>query len=163
VPFNESWGQFKTVEIAEWTKSYDPSRLINPASGGNFYPVGDILDVHHYPDPEITLYDGGRVCVLGEYGGLGLAIPGHLWDKERNWGYVEFKNSGDLTKAYVDLAEKLKRLIPTGFSAAIYTQTTDVEIEVNGMMTYDRRVIKPDIERIRKVNLEVCGMLSGKK
>jgi beta-galactosidase/beta-glucuronidase len=64
VPFNESWGQFKTIEIAQWTKSYDPTRLVNPASGGNFYPVGDILDIHHYPDPEMSLFDGGRVCVL---------------------------------------------------------------------------------------------------
>ncbi|MDD4602482.1 MAG: glycoside hydrolase family 2 TIM barrel-domain containing protein [Bacteroidales bacterium] len=163
VPFNESWGQFKTVEIAEWTKSYDPSRLVNPASGGNFYPVGDILDVHHYPDPEMTLYDGGRACVLGEYGGLGLVTPGHLWVEDRNWGYVEYKNTEELTNAYIELAKKLKKLVLSGFSAAIYTQTTDVEIEVNGLMTYDRKVIKPNLERIRKANLEVCRSLSGNK
>ncbi len=159
VPFNESWGQFKTVEIAEWTKNYDPSRLVNPASGGNFYPVGDMLDIHHYPDPEMTLYDGSRTCVLGEYGGLGLAVPGHLWVKDRNWGYVEYKNPEELTEAYIKLAEKLKKLIISGFSAAIYTQTTDVEIEVNGLMTYDRKVIKPDAKRIRNMNLEVCHSL----
>lgn len=161
VPFNESWGQFKTVEITEWTKSYDPSRLVNPASGGNFYPVGDMLDIHHYPDPELTLYDGSRVCVLGEYGGLGLAVPGHLWVEDRNWGYVEYKNAEDLTNAYIKLAEKLKKLIPSGFSAAIYTQTTDVEIEVNGLMTYDRKVIKPNLEKIRQINLEICKSLAG--
>ncbi len=160
VPFNESWGQFKTLEITEWTKSHDPSRLVNPASGGNFYPVGDILDIHHYPDPEMTLYDGSRACVLGEYGGLGLALPGHLWVEDRNWGYVEYKNSEELTNAYIEMAEKLKKLIPAGFSAAIYTQTTDVEIEVNGLMTYDRKVIKPDVEKIRRINLEVCNSLS---
>lgn len=163
VPFNESWGQFKTVEIAEWTKSYDPSRLVNPASGGNFYPVGDILDIHHYPDPEMTLYDGGRTNILGEYGGLGLALPGYLWVEDRNWGYVEYKNSEDLTNAYIEIAEKLKKLIPSGFSAAIYTQTTDVEIEVNGLMTYDRKVIKPNLEKIRKVNMEVCNVLTENK
>jgi beta-galactosidase/beta-glucuronidase len=161
VPFNESWGQFKTVEIAEWTKNYDPSRLVNPASGGNFYPVGDMLDIHHYPDPEMTLYDGSRACVLGEYGGLGLALPDHLWVEERNWGYVEYKNADELTNAYIEQAEKLKKLITSGFSAAIYTQTTDVEIEVNGLITYDRKVIKPDQERVRKVNVEICKSLAG--
>lgn len=160
VPFNESWGQFKTVDIVQWTKRYDPSRSVNPASGGNFYPAGDILDIHHYPDPKMTLYDGNRVCVLGEYGGIGLAIPGHLWLIDRNWGYVQYKTSKEATDAYIELAEKLKKLILQGFSAAIYTQTTDVEIEVNGLMTYDRKVVKLEAERIRKVNREVCGALN---
>lgn len=159
VPFNESWGQFKTREIVDWTKNYDPSRLVNPASGGNFYPVGDMLDIHHYPDPEMTLFDGTRANVLGEYGGLGLVMKEHLWVIDRNWGYVQYKSSGELTNAYVDFAEKLKRLIARGFSAAVYTQTTDVEIEINGLMTYDRKVIKFDQDRIRKVNLEICGSL----
>ncbi|HOW30037.1 MAG TPA: glycoside hydrolase family 2 TIM barrel-domain containing protein [Bacteroidales bacterium] len=159
VPFNESWGQFKTVDIVQWTKRYDPSRLVNPASGGNFYPAGDILDIHHYPDPKMTLYDGNRICVLGEYGGIGLAIPDHLWLKDRNWGYVQYKTSKEATDAYIDLAEKLKKLIARGFSAAIYTQITDVEIEVNGLMTYDRKVVKLEADRISKVNREVCGAL----
>lgn len=163
VPFNESWGQFKTVDIVQWTKRYDPSRLVNPASGGNFYPAGDILDIHHYPDPKMTLYDGNRVCVLGEYGGIGLAIPGHLWLNDRNWGYVQYKTSKEATDAYIELAEKLKKMILQGFSAAIYTQTTDVEIEVNGLMTYDRKVVKLEADRIRKVNREVCGALVYKK
>lgn len=162
VPFNESWGQFKTVEIAQWTKQYDPSRLVNPASGGNFYPVGDIVDIHHYPDPKMTLYDGNRVCVLGEYGGIGLVIEDHLWVKDRNWGYVQYKTSAEATDAYIALVEKLKKLIDKGFSAAIYTQTTDVEVEVNGLMTYDRKVVKLDAGRISKVNREVCGALEKK-
>jgi len=162
VPFNESWGQFKTVEIAQWTKSYDPTRLVNPASGGNFYPVDDILDIHNYPEPKMTLYDGNRVCVLGEYGGIGLVYDDHLWIKDRNWGYVQYKTSADATDAYVAFAEKLKKLIFSGFSAAIYTQTTDVEIEINGLMTYDRKVIKLDEKRIQKVNREVCNSLDGK-
>lgn len=159
VPFNEAWGQFKTSEIAQWTKSYDPSRLVNPASGGNYYPVGDMLDVHNYPDPKLKMYDPSRVCVLGEYGGIGLAINGHLWHSERNWGYVQYKTSKEATDAYVAYAEKLKDLVNKGFSAAIYTQTTDVEGEVNGIMTYDRALIKLDAERIRKINIEVCKSL----
>jgi beta-galactosidase/beta-glucuronidase len=159
VPFNEAWGQFKTVEICQFTKSYDPSRLVNPASGGNFFPVGDMLDIHHYPEPEMTLYDGSRANVLGEYGGIGLALDDHLWIKERNWGYVKYKNAQEATDAYIIFIEQLKKLINQGFSAAIYTQTTDVEIEINGLMTYDRNVVKMDESRIKKANQEVCNWL----
>ena len=80
VPFNEAWGQFETAEIAQWTKTHDPTRLVNPASGGNHYPCGDMLDLHHYPDPEMYLYDAKRATVLGEYGGIGMAAEGHLWE-----------------------------------------------------------------------------------
>lgn len=159
VPFNESWGQFKTEEVTIWTKNYDPSRLVNPASGGNHYAVGDMIDMHNYPDPVMGLFDSKRVNVLGEYGGIGLAIENHLWETGRNWGYVQYKTSEDATKAYIDMTEKLKKLIPFGYSAAIYTQTTDVESEVNGIMTYDRKVIKLIEDKIRKANLEVIGTL----
>jgi beta-galactosidase/beta-glucuronidase len=159
VPFNESWGQFKTEEVTVWTKNYDPSRLVNPASGGNHYAVGDIIDIHNYPDPAMGLFDSKRVNVLGEYGGIGLVIDNHLWETGRNWGYVQYKTSEDATKAYIDMTEKLKKLIPFGYSAAIYTQTTDVESEINGIMTYDRKVIKLIEDKIRKANLEVIGML----
>ncbi|RIH67200.1 beta-galactosidase [Mariniphaga sediminis] len=160
VPFNEAWGQFKTPEIVEWTKNYDPSRLVNPASGGNHYDVGDILDMHNYPEPVMGLFDSKRVNVLGEYGGIGLAVEGHLWEQDRNWGYVQYKTSEEATDAYIKMAEKLKQLIPNGYSAAVYTQTTDVEMEVNGLMTYDRKIIKLIEERIRKVNKEVCNALN---
>lgn len=159
VPFNEAWGQFKTVEIAEWTKAYDPSRLVNPASGGNHYLTGDLLDLHHYPDPELYLYDHNRATVLGEYGGIGLVLKGHIWEPDRNWGYVRFDSPQAVTDEYERYAEKLKKLIPNGFSAAVYTQTTDVEIEVNGLMTYDRKVLKVDPERIRAINEEICRSL----
>ncbi|MDR1610823.1 MAG: beta-galactosidase [Candidatus Symbiothrix sp.] len=159
VPFNEAWGQFKTPEIAEWTKTYDPSRLVNPASGGNFYHTGDILDLHNYPGPAMYLYDPERANVLGEYGGIGLALEGHLWQPDRNWGYVQFKNSDEVTKEYIKYAGQLKNFIKNGFSAAVYTQTTDVEIEVNGLITYDRKVIKLDEERVKKINREICRML----
>ncbi len=157
VPFNEAWGQFKTEEIVSWTKNYDPSRLINPASGGNHYDVGDILDMHNYPNPVMGLFDSKRVNVLGEYGGIGLVLEEHLWEKDRNWGYVQYKTSEEATKVYVEYAEKLKELIPFGYSAAVYTQTTDVEIEVNGLMTYDRKVVKLNEQQIRKINSEISN------
>jgi len=159
VPFNEAWGQFKTPEITEWTKGYDPSRLVNPASGGNHYRTGDMLDLHNYPGPEMYLYDAERANVLGEYGGIGLALEGHLWQKDKNWGYIQFKDSKEVTDEYIKYAEELKKMIRSGFSAAVYTQTTDVEGEVNGLISYDRKVIKVQEDRIRKINREVCQML----
>ena len=159
VPFNEAWGQFKTREIAEWTKQYDPTRIVNPASGGNHYTCGDILDLHNYPAPDMYLYDASRVNVLGEYGGIGLVLKDHLWEPNRNWGYVQFNNSAEATAEYVKYAEMLKKLIARGLSAAVYTQTTDVEVEVNGLMTYDRRVMKMDEKTLRKVNQEICNSL----
>jgi beta-galactosidase/beta-glucuronidase len=161
VPFNESWGQFKTPEIAKWTKDYDPSRLVNPASGGNNYPdIGDMLDVHNYPEPAILLYDTKRANVLGEYGGIGWPVKDHVWQPDQNWGYVKFESSKDVTDKYVEYAELLKTLIPRGFCAAVYTQTTDVEVEVNGLMTYDRKIIKLEESRLKKVNEEICNSLS---
>ncbi|WP_321436199.1 sugar-binding domain-containing protein [uncultured Bacteroides sp.] len=160
VPFNEAWGQFKTPEIAEWTKQYDPSRLVNPASGGNHYTCGDILDLHNYPGPDMYLYDAQRATVLGEYGGIGLALKGHLWEPDRNWGYVQFTTSEEATNEYVKYAKQLKDIITRGFSAAVYTQTTDVEVEVNGLMTYDRKVIKLDEKRLKEINKEICGDLN---
>ena len=159
VPFNEAWGQFKTEEIAEWTKQYDPSRLVNPASGGNHYHCGDMLDLHNYPAPEMYLFDGARANVLGEYGGIGLVLKDHLWEPNRNWGYVQFCSSKEATDEYVKYAEMLYRMISQGFSAAVYTQTTDVEIEVNGLMTYDRKVIKLDEERVSAINRRICESL----
>ena len=159
VPFNEAWGQFKTVEIVEWTKLYDPTRLVNPASGGNHYPCGDMLDLHNYPQPEIYLYDAQRATVLGEYGGIGLVLKDHIWEPNRNWGYVQFNSSKEATDEYVKYADMLYQLIFKGFSAAIYTQTTDVEVEVNGLMTYDRKVIKLDEKRLKKINMHICNAL----
>ena len=159
VPFNEAWGQFKTPEIAAWTKQYDPTRLVNPASGGNHYTCGDILDLHRYPEPEMYLYDAQRVTVLGEFGGLGLVVQDHLWTPDRNWGYREYKNSTEVTDAYVKAANVLLDMVPRGFSAGVYTQTTDVEIEVNGIMTYDRKVIKMDEKRVREINQKLCHSL----
>lgn len=162
VPFNERWGQFKTEEIVEWTRGYDPSRLVNPASGGNHYDVGDMIDMHNYPEPVMGLFDPKRVNVLGEYGGIGLVVDDHLWEEGRNWGYVQYKKPEEATDEYVRYAEKLKELIPYGYSGAVYTQTTDVEIEVNGLMTYDRKKIKLEEERVRKINREICNVFGDR-
>ena len=160
VPFNEAWGQFKAPEIAEWTKAYDPSRLVNPASGGNHYLTGDILDTHHYPHPRMTLLDTNRATVLGEYGGIGLVMKEHLWEPDRNWGYVRLNSPKEVTDEYEKYADMLYKLIGRGFAAAVYTQTTDVEVEVNGLMTYDRKVMKVEPERIRRINERICKALN---
>jgi len=163
IPFNEAWGQFKTKEITEWTKQYDPSRLVIPASGGNHFQVGDMLALHNYPEPELYLYDAERPTVQSEFGGIGLNLEGHLWEPARNWGYVKFDSKQGVTDKYREYAEKLKKLIKAGFSGAVYTQITDVEIEVNGLITYDRKEYKVDTEAIREINMEIRNMLESRK
>lgn len=158
VPFNEAWGQFKTKEITEWTMKYDPSRLVNSASGGNFFPVGHIMDIHNYPDaamPDPVIYGPNQVLALGEFGGLGLPVVGHTWQQKDNWGYQSFKNKEELLDRYQGLIKSLKTLIPRGLSAGVYTQTTDVEIETNGMMTYDRKVIKIDEKTLNELHQQL--------
>lgn len=152
VPFNEAWGQFKTNEIVDWTKNYDPSRLVNSASGGNFIMdgakiAGDMIDLHSYPEavmPDPGIFGKDNIIVLGEFGGLGLPVENHTWQEKDNWGYQSFKNKKELSDRYAELISTMEKLIPLGLSAAVYTQTTDVEIEINGLMTYDRKVIKFD-------------------
>lgn len=157
-PFNEAWGQFKTIEITEWTMKKDPSRLVNSASGGNFYNTGNIVDLHNYPHPAMPkpdVFGKTRAVVLGEFGGLGLPVDGHTWQSNKNWGYQSFKNADDLYKQYSGFTNRLQELIKLGLSAAVYTQTTDVEGEVNGFMTYDRKVIKMPVELLQKANLKL--------
>ena len=156
VPFNEAWGQFDTEEVVKFTRAQDPTRLINYASGGNFVKCsGDILDLHNYPHPEMYLYDKDYINVLGEYGGIGWPVEGHLWQPDRNWGYVQFKSADEVLDTYEKYADMLIDLVDDGFAGAIYTQTTDVEIEVNGLMTYDRKVVKLDMERLSAINRKV--------
>jgi len=155
VPFNEAWGQFKSKEIVDWTINNDPSRLVNGASGGNFNAPGHILDIHNYPDaamPDPNIYGKDYILALGEFGGLGLPIENHTWQVKDNWGYQSFKNKEELKKRYEELINDLSALIPKGLSAAVYTQTTDVEIETNGLMTYDREVIKIPVEDLFKMH-----------
>lgn len=159
VPFNEGWGQFKTPEIVKWTMAHDPSRLVNQASGGNFYSVGHILDLHNYPEPAMPspefFGDNDQAIVLGEFGGLGLPVEGHTWQDKNNWGYQTFKSAGELLDKYEDFINRFPALIKKGLSAAIYTQTTDVEIETNGLMTYDRKVVKMPEQRLKEINAKL--------
>jgi hypothetical protein len=155
VPFNEAWGQFKTKEITEWTMKKDPSRLVNSASGGNFYPVGHIIDLHNYPTPAMpaaSLFGEKQVLVLGEFGGLGLPVENHTWQQKNNWGYQSFKSKEELYQKYASFIDRLELLIKKGLSAAIYTQTTDVEVEVNGLMTYDREIIKMPVDSLKIIH-----------
>ena len=108
----------------------------------------------------MTLLDTNRATVLGEYGGIGLVIRDHLWVPDRNWGYVRLNSPKEVTDEYEKYADMLAKLIQRGFAAAVYTQTTDVEVEVNGLMTYDRKVIKVEPDRIRKINQRLCNALS---
>jgi hypothetical protein len=148
VPFNEGWGQHDTEVTAAWVKKYDPSRLVNESSGWHDKGSGDATDMHNYPGPGMREPESNRVSVLGEFGGLGMPLRGHTWQDEKNWGYVSYDNKEELTDAYVDLLAAMRPLIGRGLSAAVYTQTTDVEIEVNGLMTYDRALVKMDEPRI---------------
>ncbi|MBA3483618.1 MAG: hypothetical protein H0T51_17560 [Pirellulales bacterium] len=152
IPFNEAWGQFDSKQISEWLKQYDPTRLVIAASGGNDFGVGDVDDDHFYPGPGGPPAERGRAAVLGEFGGLGLPLTGHTWQDEANWGYRSFNKKDDLALAYVDLIKKLRPLVRSHLSAAVFTQLTDVEIEVNGLMTYDREVIKIPVEEAAAAN-----------
>jgi hypothetical protein len=142
-PFNEAWGQHRTMEVGKMAVAYDKTRPINIASGGNFWPVGDIADEHAYPDPNFPLDDkrfDDYVKVVGEFGGHGWPVKGHLWDATKeNWGYGGLPQSLDEWKSrYTKSISVLKGLRRQGISAGVYTQTTDVEGEINGLLTYDR-------------------------
>ncbi len=153
VPYNEGWGQWDTARIVDFIKKLDPSRLVDDTSGWSDRGVGDVNDMHKYPGPGAPEPEQNRAIVLGEFGGLGLPIAGHTWQSEKNWGYRSFTNAMALTEAYTDLTRKLFPLIEEkGLSAAIYTQTTDVEVEVNGLMTYDRALTKIDLEKLVEAN-----------
>ena len=162
VPFNEGWGQLATEPATGWLKAHDPTRLVNGASGWTDEGGGDVIDVHRYPGPGAPSpediprwappprsYPEGRPTfpevrapVLGEFGGLGLPLPGHTWVDEENWGYRSYQDLDALNRAYQDLLFQLRPLQGEGLAAAVYTQTTDVEVEVNGVMSYDRQVVK---------------------
>jgi len=156
VPFNEGWGQYDTPRIVDAVRRRDPSRLVDNASGWTDSGAGDVSDIHRYPGPGAPKMETTRAAVLGEFGGLGLPLAGHTWQSQANWSYRGFTTRDALTDAYVALIGRLHPLLGSpGLSAAVYTQTTDVEIEVNGLMTYDRAIIKPDVARVRAANLSL--------
>jgi hypothetical protein len=152
VVFNEGWGQFDTARMATWTKKHDPTRLVNSASGWNDRKVGDMHDIHVYPGPGAPPIETKRAGVLGEFGGLGLGIEGHTWDK-KTWGYRGVRDKAELVRRYERLLRRVQELQrDKGLSAAVYTQLTDVETEANGLLTYDRAVVKVDVDRVAAVN-----------
>jgi hypothetical protein len=155
VPFNEGWGQYKTAEITDWIKTRDPSRLVISASGWADGRTGDAYDVHVYPGPGAPPADSKRALVLGEFGGLGLVVPGHTW-QSTGWGYQTMATKEELTRGLVELFRELRFLRDRpGLSAAVYTQTTDVETELNGLLTYDRDLLKFDEPRVRQAIMDV--------
>lgn len=160
VIFNEGWGQFETEALTDWVKNMDPTRLVDSASGWVDRGVGDLKDIHAYPGPAMPPLEDKRAVVLGEFGGLGLPVPFHTWQKEKNWGYRNFSSFEELTQAYLDLATKLRDYVEEGLSAAIYTQTSDVEIEVNGLLTYDRVLIKVFKDKVAPLNRELRNLVN---
>ena len=163
VPFNENWGAFDVKNITNWVKQYDPSRLVNGNSGFNNNPGyqkaygdpgnGDYVDTHIYIGPNgASEPDAHRAASLGEFGGVGLFVRGHMWPVENN-AYDLQPTKSSLTDRYVLLLDQVEQLMKyKGLSVAVYTQTTDVEHEVNGVLTYDRAVEKMELQRIKEVN-----------
>jgi hypothetical protein len=144
VLFNEGWGQYDTERLAGWLKSLDNSRLVDNASGWTDKRVGDVIDIHSYPGPEAPPHETDRAAVLGEFGGLGLGITNHTWSTNF-WGYLRMTNVAALNERGGKLIERLRILRDSyGLSAAVYTQTADVETECNGLLTYDRAIAKLD-------------------
>jgi hypothetical protein len=169
IPFNEGWGEYDAGRITDAVKSWDPSRLVNHNSGSNCCESdpdpgnGDVIDDHHYVGPAFSRFPSGtRVAVLGEYGGLGLHVAGHEWSSGDSFAYEMLPNSEALTQRYVQITDRLPELITTrGVSGSVYTEPTDVENEINGFLTYDRRVRKMDFARVREVNLRVLAAARG--
>jgi len=149
VPFNEGWGEHDAVSVLKLVKSLDPSRVVDGPSGWEDRGYGDMKDKHQYPGPGMFPVAPDRASVLGEFGGLGFPVEGHLWwTDKRNWGYRTYAGLPALEAAYEDLIAKLDPLVKQGLAAAVYTQTSDVESEVNGLMTYDRKVLKFDAAKL---------------
>jgi len=160
VPFNEGWGQFQTKKIAQFVKNLDPTRFEDIPTGWNDRGVGDMMDIHSYPGPGMPKVENKRAAVLGEFGGQALVIRKHIWLNDFSKAPHHYKTSLSEVKlhnTYDNMMHALDSLKHKGLAAAVYTQTTDVEIEVNGLMTYDRKIIKFDKEKIKKLNQKVIN------
>ncbi|MDR3715800.1 MAG: glycoside hydrolase family 2 TIM barrel-domain containing protein [Puia sp.] len=164
VLFNERWGQYDQDRLTKWIKATDPSRIINGHTGELLYvneqlraPAmdpyvdADMTDVHSYPNPMMPIRQSGKAQVLGEFGGIGVFIPDHQWSTGSAWGYIDEKPAG-LAAKYTIMSEHLQLLQRDGLSGSIYTQPFDVEGEQNGLMTYDREVVKIPFETLRTVH-----------
>jgi hypothetical protein len=152
VPFNEGWGQYESGRIVDLVRTTDPTRLVNHASGWYERNVGDVVDRHNYPEPRPPRPEGNRAAVQGEYGGLGFNVSGHMWQEE-GWGYALFPDQESLTQQFEEMLLVIQEAGESGgLSAAVYTQTTDIETENNGLMTYDREITKIDAEAIGLAN-----------
>jgi len=155
VVFNEGWGQFDTCRLTSWVKDLDPSRLVNSSSGWVLMDCGDVYDIHTYDTvPNVPANRDRQAIVVGEYGGIGYAVADHLWNPEmRNWGYQKYNSEEELLSAYrVKFNEIIRQVKDVGISGAIYTQTSDVEGEVNGLLTYDRKVRKIPSAKLREIH-----------
>ena len=149
VPFNEGWGQYDVARIDGWLRERDPTRLVNATSGWTDRGIGDVYDAHMYPGPGMERVPAERATLLGEFGGLGWPVDGHLWwTDKRNWGYRTYFSREELNAKYDEVLSNLVGPRALGLAAAIYTQTTDVEGEVNGLMTYDRELVKFDKDAV---------------
>ena len=198
-PYNEGWtqpGEFLTHAMLDFVRRYDPTRLVNGPSGcwdwegGHLLPEGwkwekrvltehkpagvceaaDTVDMHLYRGPTMFAVNDRRITFLGEFGGLGHPVEGHLWKVQPNgrgnWGYGGIKDTATregLEKTYLGLMDKLGELAEKGLGGSVYTQTTDVECEVNGLMTYDRKVLKYNPAVLKKAHEDVMRRANGQK
>ncbi|HVW94410.1 MAG TPA: glycoside hydrolase family 2 TIM barrel-domain containing protein [Mucilaginibacter sp.] len=172
VLFNEKWGQYDQERLTNWIKVTDPSRIVNGHSGEylyvndqlrspspNAYVNADMTDVHSYPNPMLPIKQSGKAQVCGEFGGIGVAVPGHEWNDLTGWGYVQLLPKELLAK-YTVMIKRLKQLKEEGLSGSIYTQPFDVEGEENGLMTYDRAIVKIPFGKLRELHKELTDLSS---
>lgn len=160
-PFNESWGQFDALKACDFVRELDPTRPIDHASGWLDQGGGDFLSLHIYFTPLFIPQRKrkGRTVVLSEFGGYSLKTEGHVFNKVKSFGYRKFDTREQFAEAYESLyTNQLLPLIPKGLSAAVYTQLTDVEDEINGLLTYDRKVLKIDETKLKEINQKVTDV-----
>lgn len=161
-PFNEGWGEFDPTGVTDDVRGWDPTRLVDTVSGENCcdsfgVDTGDVLDNHTYLGPGVPAPSASQAAEDGEFGGLELTVGGHLWPGTP-FGYEKEAGSSILTERYVDLLGQVGlEALHFGLSADIYTAATDVENEVDGLITYDRRAVKVDAVRVRAINQQVIA------
>ncbi|MGL4369711.1 MAG: glycoside hydrolase family 2 TIM barrel-domain containing protein, partial [Spirochaetota bacterium] len=152
VPFNEAWGQFDSITAAEFIRQRDAARIIDHASGWYDQGGGDLKSLHIY-FRKVKIPADRRTVVLSEFGGYSLGCKGHVFNPDRPFGYKKFDDAEKFMAAYEKLFEEdVIANIPKGLSASVYTQLSDVEDEINGLVSYDRKVVKVDIEKIKEIN-----------